>query len=137
MHSLSQPGSFVTIQFSIFIAGPCYSMQSFVATCSCSPSWIPSRQSFLGRNSILFFNIFILSRQSFLCRNSLTKSVFLSILCRENLMCGSLNSYVATSKIFIVIEFLSSFFKLVSRSVFMSRQHFCFCSCCNKCFLYC
>ena len=40
-------------------------------------------------------------------------------------MCGALNSYVATSTIFVVIEFLFSFFKLVSRPVFVSRQHFC------------
>ena len=93
------------------------SSQVSVAACSrlsrpipYAPSWIPSRQSFLGRDSILFFSIFILSRQSFLCRDisffgsltiCLAKFVVLIILCRDNLMCGSLKSYVATLTILL------------------------------------
>ena len=106
-----------------------------------APSWISSRQSFLGRDNIRFFSIFIMSRQSFLCRDRsffgslkicLAKPIILTVICRNNLMCGSLNSYVTTSTIFVVIKFLCSFFKLVSLPVFMSRQHFCFGSCCNN-----
>ena len=61
-----------------------------------------------SRDSILFFNIFILSQQSFVCRDRsffgslkicLSRSVILSILCCDNLMCGYWNSYVATSTI--------------------------------------
>ena len=62
----------------------------------------------------------------------LAKFVVLTVLCRDNLMCGSLNSYVATSISFVVTEFLCNFFKLVSRPVFMSRQHLCFGSCYNN-----
>ena len=71
----------------------------------CAPSKIQSRESFLGRDSILFFNIFILSLQSFLYRDksffgSLTicpaRSFVLSILCHDNLMCDYWNSYVVT-----------------------------------------
>ena len=89
--------------------------QVYIVACSslsrpttCALSWIQSQQSFLGRDSILFFSIFILSRQRKLCHERsffcylticLARSVVLFILCSDNLMCGYWNSYVATSKI--------------------------------------
>ena len=128
LHYLSRPRSFVATEFSIFIVGPCCSMQSSVATCSLC--------FFLDFVAIVFFS----SAYSF-CRDRsffgslticLAKSVVLTVLCRGDLMCGSLNSYVATLTNFVATEFLCSFFKLVSRPVFMSRQLFCFGSCCNN-----
>ena len=57
----------------------------------------------LCSDRILFFSIFILSRRSFF--GSLTiclaKSIVLNVLCRDNPMCGSSNSYVATSIILL------------------------------------
>ena len=50
----------------------------------------------------------------------LAKSVVLTVLCRDNIMCGSLNSSIAMSTIFVATEFLCSFFKLVPLPVFMS-----------------
>ena len=74
----------------------------------CALSWIQSRQSFLGRYSIIFFSIIILSRQRKFYRDRsffgslticLARFVVLSVLCRNNLMCGYWNSYVAISTI--------------------------------------
>ena len=112
------------------------SSQVSVVACSrlsqhvpCVPSWIPSRQSFLGRDIILFFSIFILSQQSFLCRNRsffgslticLAKSVVLTFLCRDNLMCGSLNSYVATLTILSRQSFRAASSNWCRDPVFMS-----------------
>ena len=105
-----------------------------------APSWIQSRQSFLGRDNIIFFSIFILSRQSFLYRNRsffgsliiyLARPSVQSVLCRDNLMCGSWNSYVATSTIVSRQCFLCSFFKLVSQPSFYVATAFLFGSCCN------
>ena len=86
------------------------------------------------RDSICFFSIFILSQQSFLCHNksffgSLTlcpaRSVSLSILCRDSLMCVYWNNYVAT--LTIVLRHYSCAVSLNScrHPIFMSRQHFC------------
>ena len=104
-----------------------------------------SRQSFnslLQRaafccDTLLFLQHFILPRQSFLYHNrsffgSLTlcptRSVVLSILCCDTLMCGCWSIYVATL-------FLHSFFKLCRDLVFMSRQYFCW-FLLQQCFLY-
>ena len=85
--------------------------------------------------------MFILSRQSFLCRDRsffgslticLAKFVFLIILCHDNLMCGSLNSYVATSTILSLRSFCATSSNWCRNLVFMSRQHFCFGSYCNN-----
>ena len=65
----------------------------------------------------------------------LANSVILTILCRNNLMCGSWNSYVATSTIALRQCFLCSFFKLVLRSGFYVATAFLFGSCCND--VYC
>ena len=118
-------------EFSIFIAS---------LYCSCAPSWIPLRLSFLGHGSILFFTIFILSRQSFLCCNRSffgssticrSNSIVLTVLCYDNLMCGSLNSYVATSTILLRQSFYAASSNWCRDPFFMSQQHFCFGSCCN------
>ena len=47
------------------------------------------RQSFLYRDRSFFGSLTI----------CLARSVFLSVLCRDNLMCGYWNSYVATSTV--------------------------------------
>ena len=67
-------------------------------------------------------------------RVSLVMTVFFSLaysFCRDNLMCGSLNSYVATLKNFLRQSFYAASSNLCRDPVFMSQQHFCFCSCCN------
>ena len=126
--------------------------QVSVAACSslsrpapCASSWIQSRQSFLGRDNILFFIIFILSRQSFLCRDRsffgslticLARSIVLSVLCRDNLMCGYWNSYVATTTIVSRQCFCAASSNWCSDLVFMSRQHF-YLVLVQRCFLYC
>ena len=98
------------------------------------PSWIQSRQSFLGRDNICFFIIFILSRQSFLCCDiyffgSLTicpvRSVILSILCCDNLMCVYWNNYVATSTIVSRHCFYAASSNLCQDSISVG-------SCCNN-----
>ena len=61
----------------------------------------------------------------------LAKSVVLPVPCRNNLMCGSLNSYVATSTILLQQSFYAASLNCCRNRVFMSRQHFCFGSCCN------
>ena len=61
----------------------------------------------------------------------LAKSVVLTVLCRDNLMCGSLNSYVATSTILLRQSFYAASSNWCRDPVFMSRQHFYFGSCCN------
>ena len=102
-----------------------------------------------SRYKILFFSIFILSRQSFLCHdrsflgsltNCLARSVVLSILCRDNLMCDYWNSYVATLTIvsrpsfYVATAFLlvlvATMFLILS--AFLSRPDFIS----NKTFLY-
>ena len=89
LHFLLRPGSFFAIDFSFFIVGLCCSMQSSVATYSVCSFLDSSRQSFLYHNRSFFGSLTI----------CLAKSVVLTILCCDNLMCGSLNSYVATSTI--------------------------------------
>ena len=110
------------------------------------PFWIQSRQSYCGYDSNCFFSIFILSRQSFLlCLDrsffgSLTicpaRSVVLSILCRDNLMCVYWNSYVATLTIVLRHCFCAASSNLCHDPVFMSRQYFCW-FLLQQCFLYC
>ena len=111
------------------------SSQVSVAACSrlsrpipYAPSWIPSRQSFLGRDSILFFSIFILLRHIFLW---LLNNMSCKVCCFNHSM--SRQSYVwffeelcCDIDNFVVTEFLCSFFKLVS------LQLFCFGSYCNN-----
>ena len=62
----------------------------------------------------------------------LAKFVVLTILCRDNLMCSSLNSYVATSKILSQQNFCAPSSNWRCDPFFMSRQHFYVGSCCNK-----
>ena len=97
------------------------------------PSLIELQQSFLGHDSICFFSIFILSWQSFLYRNrsffgSLTicpvRSIVLSILCRDNLMCVYWNSYVATLTIVLQHCLCVASSNLCHDPVFMSQQDF-------------
>ena len=57
-----------------------------------------SRQSFLFRARSFFGSLTI----------CLAKFVGLKVLCRDNLMCGSLNSYVATSTIFLRQSFCAA-----------------------------
>ena len=61
----------------------------------------------------------------------LAKSVVLTVLCRDNFMCGSFNSYVATSTILLRPSFFEASSNWCREPVFISRQHFCFGSCCN------
>ena len=94
------------------------------------------------RDSILFFSIFIMSRLSFLCHDRsffgslticLAKSAVLTVLCCDNLMCGSMNSYVATSTIFLSRQsYCAASSNWCRDQFFMTRQHFCFGSCCNN-----
>ena len=88
-----------------------------------------------SRYNILFFSIFILSRQSlkiyrdrsFLSSSiiCLARFVFISVLCRNNLMCGYWNSYVATSTLVSRQCFCVASSNSCSDPVFMSRQHVC------------
>ena len=106
----------------------------------CAPSWIQSQQSFLGRDSILFFSIFILSRQIFLWLfNNLSCKVCCSIrfmlrqfyvwlleyMLRHRQLCCNIDNCVATM-------FLCSFFKFVSRPSFYVATASLFGSCCNN-----
>ena len=69
------------IEFSIFVAGLCCSMQSSVATC-----FYVLLLRFLRDRVSLVVTVFFSSAYSF---------------CHDNLMCGSLNSYVTTSTILL------------------------------------
>ena len=64
------------------------------------------------------------------------RSIFLSILCRDNLMCVYWNSYVATSTIVSRHCFCANSSNLCCNPVFMSRQHF-YWLLLQQCFLYC
>ena len=91
------------------------------------PSWIESRQSFLGCDSICFFSIFILSLQSFLYRDR----YFFGFLTLYPAGSVILSIYVAT--ILCVFTrtvklrhcFCATSSNLCCDLVFMSRQHFC------------
>ena len=61
----------------------------------------------------------------------LVKSVVLTVLCRDNLKCGSLNSYIARSTILLRQIFYATSSNWCHDRVFMLRQHLCFGSCCN------
>ena len=97
------------------------------------------------RNNNCFFSMFTLSWQSFLCCDrsffgSLTlypaRSVVLSILCRDILMCVYWNNYVATLTIVLRHSLCATHSKLCRDPVSMSRQHLC-CFLLQRCFLYC
>ena len=62
----------------------------------------------------------------------LAKSVVLIVPCHDNLICGSLNSYVATSTILLRQSFCAASSNWCREPVFMPCQHFCFGSCCNN-----
>ena len=75
-----------------------------------------------------------MSQQSFLCRDRsffgslttcLARSVVLSVLCRDNLMCGYWNSYVATLTIVSRQCFCAASSNWCHELVFMSQQHLC------------
>ena len=108
------------------------------------PSLIKSQQSFLGCDSIFFFSIFILSRPRFLCGDrsffgSLTnfpvRSIVLSILCRNDLMCVYWNSYVATLTIMLRYCFCTASSNLCCSLVSMLQQYF-WLFLLQQCFLY-
>ena len=72
--------------------------------------------------------------QSFLCRDKyffvslticLARSIVLSVLCRDNLMCGDWNSNVATLTIVSRQCFCAASSNWCHDPVFMSRQHVC------------
>ena len=96
-------------------------------------------------NTLLFLPHFILSQQSFLCRDrsffgSLTlcpaKYVVPSIICRDTLMCGYWNIYVATLTIVLRHYLCAASSICVPTQSFMSRQYFCW-FLLQQCFLYC
>ena len=66
-----------------------------------------------------------------LLNNLSCKSVVLTVLCRDNIMCGSLNSYVETLIILLRQSFYAASSNWCRDQVFMSRQHFCFGFCYN------
>ena len=96
-------------------------------------------------DNILFFSIFIMLRQSFLCCDRsffdslticLAKSVVLTFLCRDNLMCGSLNSYVAIDNFCRDIVFVQLLQIGVATSFYVATA-FLFWFLLQQCFLYC
>ena len=92
------------------------------------------------RDGICFFSIFILSQQIFLCRDrsffgSLTlcsaRSIILSILCHNNIMCVCWNSYVTTLTIVLRHCFYIDSSNLC-RDLVLCRDSISFGSCCNN-----
>ena len=89
----------------------------------------------------MFLQHFILSRKSFLCRDKsffgsltlcTTRSVVLSILCHDTLMCGCWNIYVAILTIVLRHFFCTASSNCVTTHFFYVMTAFLLVLCCNN-----
>ena len=109
-------------------------MQYYVATCSLCSFLDSVATKFPWSQQYSFLQHIHFVATEFLCRDisffgsltiCLARSVVLSVLCRDNLMCGYWNSYVATSTIVSRQCFYAASSNWCRDQVFMSRQHVC------------